>query len=201
MADAYELPAIRRRGPPVEPRGLALGGIRGIDASLRDLLEAYKPLGDQGVVSACVLAVEVPDIWAWASWVEQGQSPSITAGSGVQVTLFTTPSDQRWWLDGFNMNRDSGDNTISALAFIAPEGYGSGTRQAELIVLTTAATNIYWPAGNQTVNRALGPAPILMEPGTQVAVVPGGAGVAGTVLNFNICIRRSKMARTLQPEF
>jgi len=141
----------------------------------------------------------VPD-WSEWSWIEQGVTLSIDAGSSDDITLFTVPSDERAVLDGVQVTRDSGDNTWIELHMTNPADYGAGTAEYHLLHLETADADIYWPDAAQANTRHVaGPAPILLEPGTFVALAPSGAGVSASVASYRILMRRRKIIRSLAP--
>lgn len=174
------------------------GNITGLGVALREFLRNYQINEDFQGISGCVLAMPVEDWASWA-WVASGATPSIAAGNSDTITMFTVPDDERAYLDDVYARIDSGDNTINQLIVVQPAGYGGGNRTLMLLDLTTPATTIYWPSGQQTIEYGAGPTPKLLEPGALLNVRPSGAGAAASVIEFNFSLRRTKIVRTLQP--
>jgi len=182
------------------PAGEPAGVMAGLNSSLLSLLANFSP-GDLGV---CVvdeklqLSLTIPDWTSWG-WVEGQGAPTIAASSSDPVTIFTVPADERCWLEGAQVARNSGDNTFGFLYVVQPPGYTSGDGRFNLIQLITAATSIYWPCHEQVVSRCAGDTPLLLEPGATVLVTPSGAGVSETVASTNLFMRRSKIVRAMAP--
>lgn len=194
------VPALNQNGgaeplPPGEPVGV----MAGLNSSLLALLANFSP-GDLGV---CIvdeklqLSLPLAD-WGMWSWIEQGDTASITAASSVPINLFEVPTDERAWLDGFWVTRLSGDNTWKQLKITAPADYRAGNGVADLVELVSASTQIYWPNGGQSTTKQL-PGPILLEPGSLVRLIPAGAGVAASVGTYAVLLRRTKLVRALAP--
>jgi len=187
-------------GMPGLPPGDPVGVMAGLNQSLISLLANFSP-GDLGV---CVvddklqLSLPVPD-WSDWSWVEQGDTASIDAGDSTDIALFAVPADERALLYGVNLYRASGDNTWSLLFLTVPPLYSSGTGEYHLVHLSSAATEIYWPRGDQAVRHSAGESPILLEPGTLVELRPSGAGSAASVATYEILLRRRKIVRAMAP--
>lgn len=168
--------------------------------ALLDALRAYKP-GSNGVhkLSDRMHIVLPIDDWCAFSWMDQSAS-SLTAGQTDAEVMFTVPNDERIWLESVSSRIVSGDNTLTGIRLVVPVGYGGGDRNAE-IILITAAVQVYWPdAGSgQVVQYVTNKAPLLLEPGTTIAVVPSGAGAAISTTSNYIWMRRIKMVRALAP--
>jgi len=201
--------AVDREGQPMQaaqnnmeglPPGDPVGVMAGLNASLIALLANFSP-GDLGV---CVideklqLSLAVPD-WATWAWIDQGSTASISAASSDPVVLFTVPSDERAWLDGVIVERASGDNDWHSLIVTSPADYRSGTGVAVLLELGTYTASIYWPRGGQVIRIGIPDAPVLLEPGSLVSVLPDGTGVSATVGDYQIMLRRTKFVRALTP--
>jgi len=184
-----------------KPVQLSGGEIPGISQALLESLLAWRPseLGVCVVDPAVQVVLPYPE-WYWYTFVEQLTSPEVAIGSVLPNLLYTVPVNERAWLDGISCIRDSGDNLALDLRIVLPAGYGSGTRTILLTNLTTADDVIYWPAGLQTVNRAIGPAPVLLEPGTLVELIPSGAGSATSTWNSAVLLRRTNLVRSMVPQ-
>jgi len=183
------------------PTDAPVGVMAGLNASLLALMANFSP-GDLGV---CVvdnklqLTLDVPDWSKWA-YVSQGVTPSIDAGSTTNIVLFTVPEDERVWLDGVQVSRNSGDNTWLDIHTLATPDYRSGSGEYHLMHLDTAGADIYWPmVGETSVLHAAGPYPLLLEPGFTVELAPSGAGVSASVASYRIAMRRTKIVRALAP--
>lgn len=180
--------------------GQRIGEINNLDASLRELLEHYRP-GELGVGRLSdVLQITLPlDLWPWFSWLEEGTTPSLSAGLGADQTIFTVPGNERIWLDYVMVQRASGDNTTNHLELTYPPGYFGG--QAEMRILNfTGTTLIYWPdpsaAQSPTYHR---PGPVLLEPETVVQFGLDGAGASASTFTYYLAMRRCKLVRALPP--
>ncbi len=173
------------------------GGIRGIDVALRAWLRNYIMPDNFPGIQACVLALTIPD-WSTWSWTQNGSTGNIAAGATTTQVLFTVPDDERAYLHGIYALVASGDNTIDGVGLGFPAAYSSGG-VLDLLQLATANAQIYWPHVGQTINRGIGPTPVLLEPGTNIQLFPSGAGAAITTISFNMSLRRTKLIRQLDP--
>lgn len=189
-----------QNGPGPLPASDPVGVMAGLNSSLLALMANFSP-GDLGV---CVvenkfqLSLPIPS-WAEWAWTEEGDTASITAASATEIVIFTVPFDERAWLESAYVERLSGDNTWEILRYYQPAGYGSGNRRATMLQVDTPGTIIHWPHVDQPVASGLGPNPILLEPGAEVRLRPGGAGVAATIGTYQLTMRRSKIIRALAP--
>lgn len=181
----------------------AIGEIPGLDVAYLQALRQYRPglLGPCYVGNLLIPTLSVPE-WSVWSWLEADAAPSQGAGSTDVVTIFTVPPDERAWLDGVVILRASGDNTIINLDITYPADYRSAAVPAiDLIYLATVNARIFWPdpAGQQTIDHGNPLGPILLEPGCTVRFDPNGAGVAATIWDYKIRLRRTKLIRALSP--
>lgn len=174
------------------------GDFPGMSRALLDVLRAYRP-SPNGVaqVSEEMLVTLPVSEWCDYAWMER-VTVTLPIGSSAALTVFTVPNDERIHLGAMVARRVTGDNTISAIRVVYPEGYGSLTREAEIISVT-ATTRVYWPdvGGTQTISYVLQASPLLLEPGSTIAVVPDGAGVATTDILSYLAMTRTKMVRAI----
>lgn len=187
--------------------GLEAGGtsgvLPGLNQALLQHLANYRP-GDIGICELDPkLQITLPMTgWEWYGWGDQADV-SIPAGDGQNepALLFTVPMGERAWLDNIHIERASGDNQLIMLEVIYGPGYRSGTGLSRLLSLSPANNNIYWPdpTGAQALALASGMEPILMEEGTIVQVKPSGAGVAISVYNVQLRLRRTPVGRVRAP--
>jgi len=183
------------------PPGDTSGVMTGLESSLLAILRNYRP-GDIGICElAEQLQLQLPlTDWATFCYVAEGDV-TVLAGNSDPQLLYTVPEDTRAWLDGIRCRRTSGDNNFYQLRYIQPPGYGSGTRVAELVQISTAATEIWWPdvASQANIFLALPHAPALLEPGALVYCIAQGDGVSASTLNYEIVMRQTKLIRALAP--
>lgn len=175
------------------------GGIVGLEGQLREFLRHFREPAVWAGITACVLSLDVPD-WAGYTWIEEGPTAQQAPGTTAAITVFTVPLDERVTLEGLAARRTSGDNNLDTISLLFPSAYGSGDRILPLMVLTTAAPTVYWPHVGQTVTRAVGPTPVLMEPGTIVRISTVGDGVANTNFDASLVLKRSKIVRAVDPQ-
>jgi len=175
------------------------GQFQALGEALADVLSHYDP-GPEGLsgVTQCVIALTHPE-WAWYGWVIEAASDSVGAGSSAVVTLVTVPLDERWILESIRLNRNSGDNTVNFISAIQPADYRDGDGTEILAQLTVADPVIFWPDTGQQTLSLLSPLPVLLEPGAIIQLAPSGAGVAASVWNYVIRMRRTKLIRARIP--
>jgi len=187
-------------GPGAGPHGV----LAGLNATLLDLLSAFQP-GELGVCAidpSLQLSLPVPE---WATWTHgfQDAMPSIGAGGNTTVPVLTVPTDERWNVQYVRVARASGDNTANHFRIVSPAGYFEGSDEFVIMDLTTSAVNMNWPdaRGEQTVDYIMDmpPGGLLLEPGSQFALRPSGAGAAATIFNYSALVRRTKLVRAIAP--
>ena len=184
----------------VQQRNLA--DMPGLDRTIVEVTRAYRQqvLAPASAVEADMqVTLPVPN-WAEAAFVNN-ITLNYTAGQTISATLLQIPANERAWLEGVQLQRASGDNTVSRIRVVMPPLYGSGARAVELILLGTGTTLIFWPdpGGSQTITRGLPSGPLLLEPLSLIEVTSDGAGVAGTAFDAQVYRRRMKLTRASAP--
>jgi len=178
-----------------------VGQLIDLPRALRELLRAYSPNGDGlNSINGCVIAFPVPN-WAESSMFEQLNMASIGAGASATFTYRTVPQDERWWIDSIRIALASGDNTVLRLSLNLPTGYRNVTSGISLINFSAGTNALYWPdpGGIQANIDLQAPGPILAEPGSELLLLPAGAGASATVFTYYIQYRRMLIKRTLEP--
>lgn len=177
------------------------GALPGLDRALLDMARGYRP----GATGPCVIPdiIEVSLPYLEAYWWCFGYAPPLLGVAGASTAeeiLYTVPDDRRCYLDWIEMGRYAGDNTVSILGIRYPEGYFDTNDLQQLLIMTTASGNAFWPdpGGRQDV-VACRPGPLLLEPGTQVIMYPGGGGVTATNWSRHLGLRLSAIVRARGP--
>jgi len=184
----------------VQNRNLA--DMPGMDVTIFEVLRAYRQAVD---APASSIGTEMQVSLPVPAWAEAGYfnavTVNLTAGQDTVVSILQIPANERAWLDGVQLSRLTGDNTIEELQIQYPDPYASGNT-LRLIMLTTAATEIWWPdpGGVQTIDRGLVAGPILLEPLSLVRLLPSGAGVGASTVRAEVVRRRIKLIRAEGPE-
>jgi len=175
------------------------GQIVGLDAALRHFFRSYEMPDNFGGVDGVGLALPLPNWFEWG-WVEAGNSGAQSAAFASDLVIYTVPDDERAILQSCEVVVSLGDNTTQWLFITQPDGYRSGDGVLMLVYPTTAAVSVYWPNdGSVAMNRACGPAPILLEPGATVSVTGAGAGAAASTWYYALSMRRTKITRVMAP--
>ena len=186
------------------PEDKPVGVIAGLNSSLLHLLANFSP-GDLGV---CVvdeklqLSLSLPEWSRWACALVDTM-PSMTATENDPEPIVTVPGDERWWLDSVWIERQTGDNNITGINLVMPEGYFVGAGSVPLFTSPSGPTKVIWPdnRGDFTYDFAVDmpPGGLLMEPGAVLELDPSGSGVAATVFKYWILVKRSKLIRSMVP--
>ncbi len=176
------------------------GDVVRLNNALLDYMRAYTP-SPEGVCylhDQMAITLPLPE-WAWYAWFET-LTANLTAGQGTDETVFTVPGDERIYLDGIVAVRTGGDNNIDGLTVAYPTGYFAGAAVATIIAVT-ATTIVFWPdpGGLQTTTYVQGNPPLLLEPGSVIAISPDGSGVSASTVLLQISMRRTKIVRALVP--
>jgi len=186
---------------PALPAGGTSGVLPGLEATLLQLLQNYRP-GDIGI---CEIADKIQIVlplndWEWFGWGGV-YDLSLTGGQSSAVEIFTVPKGQRVWLDAVLVDRSSGDNLGKAVRVVYPEHSRDGNGIVDLVQLSTGDGNVYWPdpGGDLSVAWSLGGGPVLMEEGTILEFVPWGSGVSASVFEAQCRMRRTRVGKTLAP--
>lgn len=184
----------------VQQRNLA--DMPGLDLTIREVVRAYRQqvLAPASAVHPDMqVTLPVPS-WAEAAFVNNG-SLNYSAGQAAYITALQVPGDERNWLDGIQVFRDSGDNTVDSIQIIQPDGYGSGSRECVLIAPGTAGVRLWWPdpGDGQAIIQGLPVGPLLLEPLALVQVRSSGAGVGASVFDYQLFRRRMKLTRAQAP--
>ena len=179
-----------------------LADMPGLDLTIREVVRAYRQqelAPASAVLPDMQVTLPVPN-WAEASFINN-ITLTYTAGQTISATLLQVPANERAWLEGVQLERASGDNTVSRIRVVMPVNYGSGARAVELILLATGTTLIFWPdpGGSQTITRGLPNGPLLLEPLSLIEVTSDGAGVSGTTFDAQVYRRRMKLSRAQAP--
>lgn len=179
-----------------------LADMPGLDITIREVVRAYRQQIEapaSAVLPDMMVTLPVPN-WAEAAFVNN-ITLNYGAGATISATLLQIPANERAWLEGVQLFRASGDNTVSRIRIVQPVLYGSGARAAELIQLAVGTTVIFWPdpGGSQTITQGLPVGPILLEPLALVEVTSDGAGVAATAFDAQVFRRRMKLTRAQAP--
>jgi len=195
------VPQSNGAGAGLEPGGSS-GVVSGLDASLINLLNNYRP-GDIGICELAdqlQLSLPYPEWHLWGSAVSD--NPSLTAGQSGTVTMWTVPEDERAWLYGYKVKRETGDNKMVNLALVMAAGYAEGPASVPLIEVATSVIDLWWPdpAGILTATGPLGFPPILIEPGSRLTVSADGTGVSASTFRVNLILTRMKLGRAMAPK-
>lgn len=177
------------------------GDLFNLSQALLELCRAYVPSPEGPCAISDVLQVSLPyPEWHQYCWHELGTTPAIAIGSSAAVTLFTVPRNERAYLESVRLQRLTGDNNAALISVTYPVGYFDGTATCELLRLSPAAGEMYWPdaGGDQSMVFGL-PGHLLVEPGTLVGFTPDGAGSATSTFRYSIQMRRMKLVRSLAP--
>lgn len=180
------------------------GVMAGLNDSLIHLLRNFDP-GPEGVClvdQKLQLVLPVPEWSRWAFTIA-GAVASMAAALDTPVIFQTVPGDERWWLEYVRLARASGDNTAGQIRVNSAPAYGQGDLATPIIVITTPVATIFWPdqGGIQTVTDRFDMPydGFLLEPGASIAITPDGAGVAATVFNYEVSIKKTKIIRAIVP--
>lgn len=192
--------AANGEGPPAAPPPSNTSGVMpGLNSSLIDLLQNYRP-GDLGICNLdekITLTLNYPE-WAWYVWMVQPANITIPASQGADEIVYTIPGDRRAYLEAYSVTRASGDNDFDYFFVDHPDGYWEGGAQAQEVLIrpVSAATVLMWPdvAFTQTISL-YSPSPKLLEPGTQIGFRSGATGVSETVFTVRLCMRMTKLVR------
>lgn len=177
----------------------AAGDIPGLTQSLIAFLQNYRPGEGLGTLTPSVgLTLPIPE-WAWFGYTAAGTA-SYNAGATTSATFITVPTDERWWLDGFWVNRASGDNLFKIGEILQPPGYNDGDVPLRLFTLATNVDAMAWPiAVPSLVDWAIGPNPILLEPGAKITGEAAGVGSSASTFFLRAQVRRTKLIRAITP--
>jgi len=180
-----------------------LADMPGMDVTVFEVLRSFRQAIDPPASSISTeMQVSLPiPAWAESSYLTI-ITANLTAGLATPITALSIPGNERAWLDGYQVTRETGDNTILAIQVLYPTPYATGDRILNLILLGTAATEIFWPdpGGAQTIDRGFPGGPLLLEPLAAVRLLPSGAGVAASTFRVEAVRRRIKLTRAQGPE-
>jgi len=200
-----ELVAVRNGVNPLgSPPGEPVGIIPGLNSSLIALLRNFDPgnLGVCVVEDKLQLGLTVRD---WDIW-DCGFKGNIAvpAGSTDTITVLTVPRDERWWVYRCLLSVTGGDNLGYAVRKTYPAGYFEGSEgEQALILLTTPASNIFWPDPGieqaSLAGRAVLVPEMIWEPGSILGLECDGTGVAETFWNYEVMATRTKIIRAMAP--
>jgi len=182
------------------PADEPVGVMAGLNSSLLQLLNNFSP-GELGV---CVvdeklqLTLPVPE-WAWYGYIANGTT-SFTAGQQAELTILSVPTDERWWLDAFWVQRVTGDNLIKLVSYYQGPGYSDAGEELRIFDLATDKEAVTWPFnGAFASDWAIGPNPLLLEPGAYITLSSSGDGVATTPFFIRAQVRKTKLIRARAP--
>ncbi len=87
------------------------------------------------------------------------------------------------------------------IPIVWPKGYFLDRDTFRIIALDGDANEIFWPdvPSEQAIAWQI-PGPLFLEPGSKVVLRPAGVGVAASVFQYDLIMKRCKLIRALPPD-